>query len=213
MTRTWKPGDAVALRGVYDRHISHIQSAIVVQDHPDEVVLAILPGAECSAPEGYMEKKHGTTGGWDRWGIYQQGDWKMQKYIWHTNRLLMLLRPEKYYASYYLWRANNNEFLCYYINFQLPFWRSAIGFDTFDLELDIVVKPTYEWRWKDLEDYQRGMDCGILRKEWIQEINAVQPEVFGNLEKRNYPFDGFWLTWMPDPHWLPPTLPENWDKI
>lgn len=213
MTKTWKPGDTVALRGIYNRHISHMQSVIVVRDDPEEVALAMLPGAECSAPAGYMNRKHGNSGQWDRWGTYIQGKWEMQPYTWQTNRLLILLHPGKYYASYYFWQAATNRFLCYYINFQLPFHRSAIGFDTFDLELDIIIEPTYEWRWKDVDDYQRGIECGILRKEWVQAINTAKPEVFDKLAKREYPFDSFWLTWKPDPTWPPPTLPGNWDKI
>lgn len=137
----------------------------------------------------------------------------MEAYTWHTNRLLILLQPEKYYASYYFWQADNNQFLCYYVNFQLPFHRSSIGFDTFDLELDIIIEPTYEWHWKDVEDYEKGIEHGILRKEWVKEINAAKPEVFDKLEKRQYPFDGTWLGWTPDPNWTPPPLPENWDKI
>ncbi len=137
----------------------------------------------------------------------------MQKFVWHTNRLLLLMKPEDYYATVYFWKNDTNQFLCYYINFQLPFWRSEIGFDTLDLELDIVVEPTFEWSWKDVEEYQRGIECGILRKEWVQEIDAAKQEVFQNLEKRQYPFDGSWLNWMPAPDWSLPTLPKNWDKI
>ena len=213
MTETWEPGDTVALRGIYNRRVSYMQSAVVVRDSSEEVALPILPGAGCCAPEGYINGKHGAAGRWDRWGEYLKGDWKMQSYLWHTNRLLILLQPEKYYASYYFWRANDNEFLCYYVNFQLPFHRSRFGFDTFDLELDIVIEPTYEWHWKDFDDYQRGIERGILSKEWVQEIDASQPEVFEKLKKRQYPFDGAWLDWMPEPNWSPPTLPENWDKI
>lgn len=213
MTETWKTGDTVALRGIYNQRVSYMQSAVVVRDYPEEVALAILPGAECSAPEGYMNGKHDPARLWDRWGEYLKGDWNMQSYSWHTNRLLILLQPEKYYASYYFWRANDNEFLCYYVNFQLPFYRSSIGFDTLDLELDIIIEPTYEWHWKDADLYQRGIECGILRKEWVQEINAAQPEVFRKLREHQYPFDGSWLNWTPDPDWSPPTLPKNWDKI
>ncbi len=137
----------------------------------------------------------------------------MQRYAWHTNRLLILLHPEKYYASYYFWQADKDQFLCYYIYFQLPFHRSEIGFDSFDLELDIIIEPTYEWRWKDVDDYQRGIERGMLRKEWIQAIDSTKQEVFEKLEKRLYPFDGAWLGWRPDLNWLPPTLPENWDKL
>ena len=213
MTKKWKSGDTVAWRGIYNQRVSYMQSAVVVHDCAEEVALAILPGAECCAPEGYIEGKHGTSGQWDRWGEYMKGNWKMQGYAWHTNRLLILLQPEKYYASYYFWRADTNQFLCYYVNFQLPFHRTEIGFDSFDLELDIVIEPTYEWHWKDVDDYQRGIECGILLTEWVQEINTAKQEVFDKIEKRQYPYDGAWLDWMPDPTWSPPKLPENWDKI
>src|SRR5512138_3101484 len=135
MTTTWKPGEAVALRGIYNQHPWYIQSAVMVHDKPEEVALAILPGAECCAPEGYINGKHGPTGQWDRWGEYVQNNWKLQRYTWRTNRLLILLQPEKYYASYYFWQADKNLFTGYYINFQLPFRRSAVGLDTLDLEL------------------------------------------------------------------------------
>ncbi|MBN2116542.1 MAG: DUF402 domain-containing protein [Anaerolineales bacterium] len=209
----WNPGDNIALRGIYNRRPWYVQSAVMVHDKPEEVALAILPGAECFAPEGYISGKHGPVGQWDRWDEYIKDNWNLQPYVWHTNRLLILLQPEKYYASFYFWQADTNQFLCYYVNFQLPFRRTEIGFDTFDLELDIVVEPTYKWRWKDVEDYQRGIECGILRKEWTQEIEAAQQEIFARLEKCQYPYDGTWLGWMPDPQWRPPTLPENWDKI
>lgn len=213
MTKSWKPGDVIAYRGIYNQRVSYIQSAVVVQDRPKEVALAILPGAECYAPEGYINGKHGTSRQWDRWGDYEKGSWTMQRYAWHTNRLLILIEPEKYYASFYFWQADKNQFLCYYVNFQLPLRRSEIGFDTFDLELDIIIEPTYEWRWKDVDEYQNGIKRGILIREWVEEIDAAKQEVFDRLEKRLYPYDGSWLDWMPDPNWLPPTLPENWDKI
>jgi len=209
----WNPGDSVALRGIYNQRVWFIQSALVVQDKPEEVALAVLPGAECAAPEGYINGKHGSYGKWDRWNDYAKDNWKMQVYTWHTNRLLILLQPEKYYASYYFWQADKNQFLCYYINFQLPFRRSKIGFDTLDLELDIIIEPTYKWRWKDVEDYQRGIKRGIILNEWTQEIEAARQEIFAKVKERQYPYNGSWLDWMPDPNGSPPTLPENWDKI
>ncbi len=211
--KTWKPGESVALRGIYKNRVSYIQSAVVVHDRPEEVAVAVLPGAECSAPEGYINGKHGPSGHWDRWGEYAKGSWNMQRYIWHTNRLLILLQPEKYYASYYFWRAADEQFIGYYVNFQLPFRRSEVGFDSFDLELDIVIEPTYVWHWKDEDDYRIGIECGILRREWVREIETAKPEVFSQLNKRQYPFDGAWLDWRPDPKWSPPKLPKGWDKV
>jgi protein associated with RNAse G/E len=101
----------------------------------------------------------------------------------------------------------------YYINFQLPFHRTAIGLDTLDLELDIVVEPDHEWHWKDVENYHKGIDSGVIRGEWVEAIDAAKQEVFETLDHRLYPFDGSWLDWKPDPAWQPPGAMENWDKI
>lgn len=209
----WKHGDTVAFRGIYNGHVSYVQSAVVVHDHPEEVALAVLPGAECFAPEGYINGRHDPSGKWDRWDAYLKGNWKMERYTWRTNRLLVLLQPEKYYASCYFWQDDDNQFLCYYVNFQLPFHRTRFGFDSFDLELDIVIEPTYEWCWKDVDDYHKGIERGVLRKEWIQEIDAAKPEIFDKLEKRQYPLDGSWLDWLPDPTWSLPGLPDDWNIV
>ena len=67
--------------------------------------------------------------------------------------------------------------------------------------------------WKDVDDYQKAIECGIIPPEWVQGIETAKPEILDRLEKRQYPFDGSWLDWMPDPAGPLPTLPENWDKI
>lgn len=38
----------------------------------------------------------------------------------------------------------------------MPYRRSHCGFDTFDLDLDIVINPQHEWHWKGVDDYQQG---------------------------------------------------------
>ena len=209
----WNPGDQVVLRGIYNSHVWYIQSANVVHDTVEEVALVVMPGAQCAAPNGYINGKHGTDENWNRWDDYLNDTWNMQYYNWRTNRLLILLQPEKYYASMYFWRHERNEFLCYYVNFQLPFKRTAIGFDTLDLELDIVVEPNYSWQWKDADDYRNGIERGVLISNWVQGVEEAKQDVFDKLERRQYPFDGHWLNWMPDPSWSPPRLPANWDKI
>jgi hypothetical protein len=82
-----------------------------------------------------------------------------------------------------------------------------------DLELDIVVNPDFSYKWKDVKDYQMAIEHRLIIPEYTQGIDKAKPEIFEKLEKRQYPFDGSWLGWEPDPNWEPPTLPENWDKI
>ena len=213
MTRSWKPGDPVALRGIYNDRVWYMQSALIVHDSPEEVALVVLPGAECSAPREYIHGKHGASGQYDRWGNYLGNHWNMESYLWRTNRLLILLEPEKYYAGMFFWEHNSGNFLCYYMNFQLPFRRSEIGFDTLDLELDIIVEPDLTWHWKDVENYQKGIESGVIRSEWTEAIDITRQEVFEALGNRRYPFDGSWLDWKPDPAWQTPKARENWDKI
>lgn len=205
----WRPGDIVSWRGIYNNHIWHVQPTIVVEDTPEEIALTLLPGTECVAPEGYLQGKQNGKRRWD----FKDKSWKLEKYFWRTNRLLLLLEPQNYYATIYFWQADSNEFLCYYINFQIPFRRNYRGVDTLDLELDLIIYPDFSWEWKDLDDYQKGIDCGIILQEWAKEINAAKNEIFGKIARREYPLDGSWLNWQPDPSWRPPKLPVGWEQV
>lgn len=205
----WNPGDVVAWRGIFDRRVWHVQPTVAVKDSPEEILLTLLPGTECIAEETYPQGKKSGNRRWD----FKDTNWNLEKYTWRTNRLLILLEPDKYYSVMHFWNHTSNEFLCYYIDFQLPFKRSHCGIDTLDLDLDLIVKPDLSFEWKDEDDYQQAIKHGVIFPEWVEGIDAAQKEVFAKLERSQYPFDGFWLNWKPDPNWEPPKLPENWDKI
>jgi hypothetical protein len=206
----WNKGDNVLLRGIYDNHPVYVQSLRVVKDTPEETALLIWPGAECVAPSGYIHFGHAA---WDRWAETLSNTLHLEKYFWHTNRFLILLEPEKFHSTIYIWNATSDQFICYYINFQLPFRRTPLGFDTFDLDLDIVIEPSYEWHWKDVEEYRQGIATGGIRSDWIREIEHAQSEVFDRIERHAYPLDAFWLNWRPDPTWSAPILPRNWEEV
>jgi hypothetical protein len=208
----WNPGDQVALRGMYNGKPWYVQSVLVVKDSSDETALLLIPGAECVAPWGYIHQKHGNNGVWDRWRECQNQPWTLETYRWHTNRLLILLEPAKFYSTILMWNDASSQFLCYYVNFQLPFTRSRCGFDTFDLELDIVIEPTFAWKWKDVGEYQQGILKGVLRKEWVEAIENAKPEVLATIDRQGYPMNNSWLDWQPDPTWRAPNLPVGWDQ-
>ena len=205
----WRPGDVISWRGIFRERVWHVQPTILVKDSPQEIVLTLLPGTECIAEESYPK---GKKNGQRRW-FFVNEDWKLAKYRWRTNRLLLLFEPEKYYSTILFWNHESNDFLCYYINFQLPFQRSACAVDTLDLDLDIVIHPDFTYEMKDVEDYENAVQHGVIQPGWIRAIDNAQHEILNKLEKREYPFDGSWLNWVPDPNWSPPNLPENWDKI
>ena len=209
MAGFWKPGEVIASRGIYRKKVWSVIPTIVVRDCLEELVLALLPATECLVEETYSRGKNAANRLWD----FKVADWKLAPFIWHSNRLLILHEPEKFYSTWLFWHENSNEFLGYYINFQLPFRRSHCGIDTMDLEFDLDINPDLSFKWKDEDEYQKAMDRGLIVPEWIQQIEKAKPEIFGRLEKHQYPFDGSWLDWMPDPTWTPPPPPKNWDKI
>jgi len=91
----------------------------------------------------------GKKNGKRRWD-FKEEDWKLEKFAWHTNRLLFIVEPDKYYSTTYFWNHESNEFLCYYVNFQLPFKRNLRSIDSLDLDLDIVIHPNFSVELKDL---------------------------------------------------------------
>lgn len=205
----WNPGDIIAWRGIFNQRVWHVQPTIVVRDSPAEVILTLIPGTECIAEESYPK---GKKSGKRRW-FFMNKDWQLAKYTWQTNRLLLIFEAEKYYSTILFWNHTSDEFLCYYINFQLPFQRSLYAVDTLDLDLDLIINPDFGYEWKDIDDYQHAIEHGVIAPEWMQGIEEAKCEIFDKLNRRLYPFDGSWLDWMPDPAWSSPRLPVNWDKI
>jgi protein associated with RNAse G/E len=207
--KMWQPGDVISWRGIYRNRIWHVQPTILVKDSPEEVVTTLLPGTECIADENYPKgKKHSKR----RWHFIEE-DWHLARYTWQRNRLLLIFEPEKYYSTILFWNHASNEFLCYYINFQVPLQRNHCALDTLDLDLDIIINPDFTYEWKDEDDYEQAIERGVIFPEWIAGIERSKVEIFDRLEKRQYPFDGSWLNWMPEASWVPPELPEDWDKI
>ena len=209
MSKSWKMGEVVVWRGIYNQRIWHAMPMIVVKDSPQETALALLPGSDGFAPEDYSK---GKQNGKRRWNFVDK-PWKLDKHIWHTNRVLVLVEPQKYYSIDHFWNHDLNKFECYYVNFQLPFQRGHCGVDALDLELDLVIKPDLSYEWKDVDEYQKGIDSGIIPYEWTQEIESAKKEILEKLAGRKYPFDGSWLNWLPDPSWSAPKLPADWDKV
>jgi len=206
------PGEPCALRGIFRNKVWLVQSVIVVKDEPAETVLLLLPGAQCVYPAGYARWRVHDQSGLTRWEEALSDHLSLTQ-AWETNRILIFLEPEKYYSCFLFWNQKTDQFVSYYINFQLPYRRSHCGFDTLDLDLDIVIEPDYQWKWKDVDEYELGIRQGGIRKEWVRGIEASKTEVFDRISRRKYPLDDSWLSWRPDPSWLAPALPPDWQVL
>lgn len=204
----WNAGNTIAWRGVYRNHIWHAVPVSIVKDTAHEIAFAILPGAACMFEHTYpLGKKNGKR----RWDFTEK-DWQLAEFSWHTNRVLAIIEPERFYSIMHFWNDKTNQFLGYYVNFQQPFTRSHCGIDSLDLDLDLIVEPDLTSKWKDEDDYQAAIDHGLISKEWTECIESAKTEIFEKLKKRSYPFNGEWLNWKPDQH-SNHRLPANWHKL
>ncbi len=158
-TPRWQAGDVIVRREVLGldpipRAEPHpdwygqawaVMPVVVVEDSDERLVTYFAPGAQFVFPEA-PGSPWPITGGIHPWDT---GDRR-----WEGNGVLMIQRPGDHYAVWLFWDGEDRTFATWYVNLQTAFVRTELGYDTQDLELDLVVSPDGEVRY--LVDYQDG---------------------------------------------------------
>ncbi len=170
----------------------------VVADEDDLLVLYMPEGAPLAFPPGDFFGAPHPWSGRDRW---------------HGHGVLQLQRPGEAHAVWAFWQGPRREHAAWYINLQEPYRRTPLGFDTFDLELDIVVAPDGSWELKDDEELERWVERGRWTPAEVAAIRAEGARVVAELEAGRRWWDEGWAAWEPDPSWPAPTLPGGWDVV
>lgn len=193
-----KPGEVVAIAQAVNGKRWWIEPMMVVKDAADVSVLYIGPGAVFQMPDRLAPLSRQERGR-IFWDVRREGVWNLQEQPWLSTHALTFLYPEKYYAIRIFWSQTDWTHLCWYINFQRPYRRTAEGFETLDLALDILVSPTdlNSTRLKDRDEYQVGIDCGQITPtdvEGIARDRATLKHIASlNLEA----FRPDWVAWRP----------------
>jgi hypothetical protein len=86
--------------------------------------------------------------------------------------------------------------------------------DIVDQDLDLVIRPDLSWEWKDEGEFTERL--AFPDHYWVTDEQAVRAEgrrVVKRIEAGEFPFDGTWVDFSPDPSWAVPTaLPVGWDR-
>jgi hypothetical protein len=100
----------------------------------------------------------------------------------------------------------------WYINLAAPWTRFALGFDTEDHTLDVVVADDRSsWRWKDEDELAWMVQRGAYSAEHADAIRRNGEAAIARLERREAPFDdGSWSALSIDVKWPRPSLPAAW---
>lgn len=202
-----EPGSTVALRWVYRGKLWGGRAVTVVSDGPERTFLSWGPGCEWWSAHGTGRHPVGR-----RWDLVQTGRWDLLERPWTRSRALLVLEPGRYYGICLFWEADTGEFRNFYVNFQLPFRRSHAGFDSLDLDLDLVVERDLSWRWKDEEDWSAAKASGALDDATIAGVEAGREEALKRVQAGLRDLTD-WVDWVPDPSWAPPRMPGDWDRL
>lgn len=136
-------------------------------------------------------------------------EWQGDGLIWHP--------VDTPYAVWFFF-GPDGRFTRWYVNLETPgvVWRdgAAAGIDTADWDLDLVVQPDRTWQYKDEDEMLDGVAHGILY--WGPDertIRAAGEHAAKLVEAAEFPFDGTWTDFRPDPAWpVPVELPDRWDR-
>ncbi|MGB7879986.1 MAG: DUF402 domain-containing protein [Ilumatobacteraceae bacterium] len=97
--------------------------------------------------------------------------------------------------------AGDREFVCWYLNLQTAFVRTADGYRTQDLELDLVVFPDGSHVVKDAEVLDDRVAEGRYSPELVAWIRSHGDGLIRRLETDGPWWDRSWVDWEPDPGW------------
>ncbi|HEY0697882.1 MAG TPA: DUF402 domain-containing protein [Micromonospora sp.] len=136
---------------------------------------------------------------------------------WNGPSLLTFL-PTGAAHSVWWFRDAEDRFANWYVNLEEPGVRwddgDLAGVDVVDQDLDVVVRPDLSWVWKDEEEFVERL--AFPEHYWVPDEAAVRAEgerVVKLIEAGEFPFDGTWCDFVPDPTWTAPTeLPAGWDR-
>lgn len=109
---------------------------------------------------------------------------------WGNSTVLQLRRPGDWYSVWKFFDLQG-RFQCWYVNFERRVIRTVEGIDTDDLELDLVVLPDRERRWKDVEALAGRLDQRRFGVDELVSVLRAAADVWELLDRD----DRWWSRW------------------
>ena len=181
----WSEGERILRREVRNDGWSWAEMpVVVVRDEPDLLATYLAEGTGFTFPPGPETHPWAGRGAWEGHGV------------------LMLQWPGEMHAVWVFWDGPDRELACWYLNLQEPFRRTRHGYDTQDLELDVVVHPDGRVELKDEELLDLRVREGRFTDDQAREIRAEGDRLVARLHAGERWWDPWWALWEPDPAWM-----------
>ena len=181
----WEPGDVIVHREVWRGTPWQASPVVVVDDGPGLLATYIPEEAPFAFPPSADGRPHPWAG----------------RGRWSGHGVLVLRRPGEAYSVWHFWDGPERRFVGWYLNLEEPFRRTAIGYDTQDLELDIWIPAGGRWEWKDADVLEQRIAEGRYTRAQVEAAWAEGHRVVGELDAGRRWWDPWWALWEPDPAW------------
>ncbi|ROP32505.1 uncharacterized protein DUF402 [Couchioplanes caeruleus] len=137
--------------------------------------------------------------------------------VWRGPGLLKFIPPDADHSVWFF-RDDEGRFTGWYVNLEERALRwddgDLAGVDVIDQDLDVVARPDRSWEWKDEDEFTERL--ALPEHYWVRDEAAVRAEglrVIKQIEAGDFPFDGTWTDFHPDPTWpVPTSIPSGWNR-
>ena len=204
------PGDTVVVQDVWRDRVWTAKPMRVVSDDGDLVALSFPKGTRWKAPTSPPTRPREPTRGEWLAGLAARGDWALTDAVWELSTLV-LMREGDWHALWVSWLHDGPQW-GWYVNLQLPYRRTAQGFETMDLILDVTIELDGSWSWKDEDELEVFVARGVFEDALAERVREEGLRVARRAERSEGPFAEQWAEWRPDPSLPLPELPAGWDE-
>jgi Protein of unknown function (DUF402) len=186
----------------------------VVRDSGSELLLTRWPGVESIVPATYIQWLLTGDDAARKQAIpnLAAGRWELGRWTWRDTTVLSWFSAGEYFSVRRYLRTGRRPGAPagWYVNFELPFRRTRIGIDTFDLLLDLVAEPGLAgYAWKDEGEYAHARRLGLIDDALHARVGGARQRAVSLIRGRQGPFAHDWSRWRRDPRWPVPTLPPG----
>lgn len=214
-TEPFRSGDSVVLRSVntFAAHGEAVGFAVAGRVLIDDDNLAAVASPLGSAVRRRAGIGSGPNGrlvlpeDWD--GSYVEDQW--------FGAPVVRVHPKGSPWSVWRWHDGSDWLPDWYVNLELPWARTRVGFDTQDWTLDVVASTDAEgiWsvRYKDEDELSFYANTGHWSEGMRSIIERAGEDATRTALARTFPFDADWSDWIPDPAWPAPELPSEWNLL
>ena len=195
----FEPGRLIVHRNVRRGRIGWVRPARVVSDDERGLLIWIERGTPILS-EVTIDGRGMRAMPFAEWITHS---YRLGPGSWSGPGVLKLL-PTGAAHSVWWFRDEAGRFVNWYVNLEEPGVRwddgTLAGVDIVDQDLDVLVWPDLSWEWKDEGEFVERL--ALPEHYWVADELAVRAEgerVIKIAEAGQFPFDGTWCDFTPDP--------------